>query len=202
MSRIAEAERVAGTDRAGSDARAIREVLAFWLEEVGPPRWFATDPALDRLCAERVGAWMEEALAGRLSRWNASPEGALAHLILLDQIPRNVFRGTARAHAGDIRARAVAHGALVRGFDRATPEPARQIFYLPFMHSEVVADQALSVALFATRMPETGADNLDHAIRHRDVIRRFGRFPSRNAALGRADRAAETAWREAGGYMG
>ncbi len=116
-------------------------------------------------------------------------------------MPRNAFRGTAEAFAGDRRARAVAKTAIDNGYDLAVPEPERQFFYLPLMHSESLADQERCVRLVLMRLPATGAENRHHAMQHREVIRRFGRFPSRNAALGRADTGDERAYRAGGGYM-
>jgi uncharacterized protein (DUF924 family) len=186
----------------GPDAAKIERVLGFWLDEVGPAGWYEVDEAVDRRCAAEFGRLMEDALAGRLSAWQAAPPGTLALLILLDQLPRNAFRGTAGAHSGDGRARAVAKAAIARGDDLRVPEPERQFFYLPLMHSESLPDQHRCVRLVLMRLPESGADNRHHGILHRDVIRRFGRFPSRNRALGRADAEAERGYRAAGGYMG
>lgn len=179
----------------------IDRVLAFWLDEVGPKGWYAVDAAVDRRCADEFGELIDAAHAGVLGGWRASSRGVLALLILLDQLPRNVFRGTAGAHRADGRARAVAKAAIARGDDLRVAEPERQFFYLPLMHSESLADQDQCVRLVMTRLPETGAENLKHAVLHRDVIRRFARFPSRNRALGRPDTEAERAYREAGGYM-
>jgi uncharacterized protein (DUF924 family) len=179
----------------------VERVLRFWLDEVGPTGWYAVDEAVDRRCAAEFGGLMADALSGRLAAWRASPEGALALLILLDQMPRNAFRGTAGAHAGDGRARAVAKAAIAIGHDMAVAEPERQFFYLPLMHSESLADQDRCLRLVLTRLPESGAENRHHGIMHREVIRRFGRFPSRNRALGRLDTEAERAYRAGGGYM-
>jgi uncharacterized protein (DUF924 family) len=179
----------------------VERVLGFWLGEIGAAGWYAVDEAVDRRCADEFGGLVADALAGRLAAWQASPGGALALLILLDQLPRNAFRGTAGAHAGDGRARAVAKAAIARSHDLAVPEPERQFFYLPLMHSESPADQHRCVRLVLMRLPETGADNRHHGILHREVIRRFGRFPSRNRALGRPDTEAERAYRAARGYM-
>lgn len=184
-----------------TDPRA-EDLLRFWLEDVGPAGWYAVDEALDRTCSERFGALWREGAAGRLRSWLATPCGALALAVLLDQMPRNIHRGRAAAFSSDGRARAAAALAITLGHDRRTAEPARQFLYLPFMHSESLADQDRCVRLVLTRMPETGAETLHHAIRHRDVIRRFGRFPSRNRALARRDTEAERAYRAAGGYMG
>lgn len=186
--------------RAGSnDRQAIDRVLAFWLDEVGPKGWYSVDAGVDRRCADEFGDLVEDAAAGRLARWQATPRGALALLILLDQFPRNVHRGKAGAYRADGRARAVAHAAIARGLDLKVDGPARQFFYLPLMHSESLADQDRCLRLFLMRLPDR--ENLHHAARHREVIRRFGRFPSRNRALGRRGTHAERAYREAGGYM-
>jgi uncharacterized protein (DUF924 family) len=182
-------------------AAAVDRVLDFWLGEVGPEGWYAVDEAVDRRCAGEFGALIADAQAGRCTAWEASPRGALALLILLDQMPRNAFRGTAGAHAGDARARAVAKTAIALGHDLRVPEPERQFFYLPLMHSESLADQHRCVRLVLMRLPETGAENRHHGILHREVIRRFGRFPSRNRALGRPDTEAEREYRAGGGYM-
>jgi uncharacterized protein (DUF924 family) len=179
----------------------MERVLRFWVDEVGPQGWYEVDEAIDRRCGGEFGELMAAARSGRLTRWEATPRGALALLILLDQMPRNAFRGTAAAFAGDRRARAVAKTAIANGHDLEVPEPERQFFYLPLMHSESLTDQERCVRLVLMRLPQTGADNRYHSTAHRAVIRRFGRFPSRNAALGRADTKDEQAYREAGGYM-
>lgn len=186
------------------------EVLRFWLDEVGPKRWYEVGPkrwykvddGLDHAVRARFEALWQAAAEGRLDHWLASPRGALALVIVLDQFPRNMFRGTAEAYRTDRRALRAANEALRRRFDRWTPEPERQFFYLPLMHAEDLPDQERSVRLIKLRLPETGAENLESARRHREVIRRFGRFPSRNPALGRRDTEAERRYRESGGYMG
>ena len=186
------------------DARSrdeIDEVLRVWLDEVGPKGWYAPAQAVDEDITARFGEVWARAGRGECENWMLTPRGALALLIVLDQFPRNMFRGTAEAYRSDEQARATAKLAIHRGYDRAIPEPERQFFYLPLMHSEVLSDQDRSVRLILMRLPETGRDNLKHAIKHREVIRRFGRFPSRNAVLGRRDTAAERAYRESGGYM-
>lgn len=183
------------------EADGIDNVLAFWLDKVGPEGWYAADEDVDRRISERFGALAAKAREGRLDRWAASPRGALALLILLDQFSRNIHRGAAQAFASDRHCLSVAKAAILRGHDRAVAEPERQFFYLPLMHSESLQDQQRCVRLVLLRLPEDGADNLDHAIRHREVIRRFGRFPSRNAALGRKDTQAEREYRAENGYM-
>lgn len=175
------------------------EVVGFWVDEVGADGWYARSTSLDQTIRDRFRpAW--EAAATLAPDWAArGPEGALAALILTDQFPRNMFRGEARAFASDARARATAKAAIARGFDLAIGIPARQFFYLPLMHSEVLADQDRCVRLIVMRFAE--AEQIRHARAHRDIIRRFGRFPFRNAALGRASTPEEEAWMAQGGYM-
>lgn len=175
------------------------EVVDYWLG-LGPAGWYKVDEAIDRTIRDRFGAAWEAAHAGGLTEWQATPQGALGYLILTDQFPRNMFRGSAQAFATDARALAAAEAAIAAERDKAIPEPERQFFYLPFMHAEDLALQDRGVALIADRMPETGAANLPHARAHREIIRRFGRFPYRNAAFGRTDTAAERAFLDAGGY--
>ncbi len=177
-----------------------RSVLSFWLETVGPAGWYRVAPSVDEACRSQFGQLVEDAVAGKLSSWEASREGALALLLLLDQFPRNIFRDSARAFSGDPLARAVAERAIANDFDRGTPEPERSFFYLPFEHSEALADQDRAVALFEERMPGS-AENIRHAHLHRDLIVKFGRFPHRNAVLGRANTPEEDAHLGGGGYQ-
>ncbi len=173
-------------------------VLAFW-REAGHDKWFKKDVAFDDAIRTRFLATYEAAAAEVLSEWEQTAEGALALLIVLDQFPRNMFRGDARAFAADLLARAIAVRALSHGFDAQTALPERQFFYLPFEHSELMADQEKCCALFAA----TGdADLLKWAELHADIIRRFGRFPHRNAALGRATAPEEQAFLDADGFKG
>lgn len=176
-------------------------ILTFWLEEVGPKGWYQPPQGLDARITELFADLCTRARRRDLDQWAARPDGALALLILLDQFPRNVWRGTAEAFASDTHARRIAKSAISRGLDLRVAEPERQFFYLPLEHSESLADQDRAVCLMMLRLPETGAITTQYAIKHRDVIRRFGRFPSRNAALGRTDTAAERAYRAGGGYM-
>ena len=177
------------------------EVLKFWLDELGPEGWYSGTPEIDaRVTAAFMDLW-ERARDGRLKACLSSPDVALAYLIVTDQAPRNMFRGDARAFELDHLARRAAKQAIDYGFDMRIAEPQRQFFYLPFMHSEELFDQDRSVRLIKARMPETGDNNLLHARAHRDVIRRFNRFPYRNNALGRQTTAAETDWLERGGYQ-
>lgn len=176
-------------------------ILNFWLTEVGPEGWYKPPEGLDARIRDLFAAQCDAAREGRLDSWATHAGGTLALLILLDQFPRNVWRGTARAFGSDHVALRVAKAAIGRGLDLNVPEPQRQFFYLPLEHSESLADQERCVRLMLMRLPEGGADILPYAILHREVIRRFGRFPSRNAALGRPDTAAEVAYRAEGGYM-
>ncbi len=176
------------------------EVLDFWLGEVGAGGWYAGGERLDALCRERFGELWQAALDGGLEHWVEGTVGTLAYLVLTDQIARNLHRGTALAFATDPQARAAARRAVEAGWDLGAPEPERQFFYLPFEHSEDPADQDRAVALIAERMPQTGAETLLHAEAHREIIRRFGRFPFRNKALGRTDTPEETAFLASGGY--
>lgn len=172
------------------------EIVRFWIEETGPRLWYQPTDALDASIHDRfLRAWEDaEAIT---APWLDRAEGTLAALILTDQFPRNMFRGDPRAFATDPLALRIARAAIAAGHDLATPEPARQFFYLPLEHSEDIADQHRAVALFAERMP---GENLRHARLHRDAIAAFGRFPWRNAALGRPSTAAEQAVLDAGGY--
>ena len=177
---------------------SAEDVLTFWLDS-GHERWFKHDDAFDAAIRERFAATYEDAAAGRLGAWENSPQGALALVIVLDQFPRNMFRHNARAYAADAMARAVAERAIAGGFDRRVEMPGRGFFYLPFEHSEAPVDQERSVALFRA----TGdADLLKWAELHADIIRRFGRFPHRNAVLGRATAPEEQAFLDAGGFGG
>jgi uncharacterized protein (DUF924 family) len=176
----------------------FRDVVAFW-RAAGPKKWFGKDADFDRAIAARFLATHEAAAAGSLSDWEATPEGALALLLLLDQFPRNMFRGSARAFATDPLARAVADRAIARGFDEKAARGERMFFYLPFEHSENLADQERSLAL-SRRAGGGTADR--YAEIHANIIRRFGRFPHRNAILGRATAPEEQAFLDAGGFAG
>ena len=176
------------------------EILSFWLDEIGPEGWYRSDPALDTAIRETfLPAW-EEAQQGAYSFWLTYPTGVLAYIILNDQLPRNMFRGEGRAFASDKAALAAAKCAVDKRWDMKIDEPARQFFYLPLMHSESQMDQDRCVRLMLTRMPEGGAQNLVHAKAHREVIRRFGRFPYRNEALARDTTGAEADFEQSGGY--
>ena len=176
------------------------EVLDYWLGEVGPEGWFAGGDALDAEVRARFEDLWRAAAEGGLDHWIDGAGPCLAFVVLTDQFPRNMFRGTAKAFSTDAMALAAARAATAAGWDLAAPEPDRQFFYLPFEHSEVIADQDRAVDLFAERMPDTGALTHLHARAHRDIIRRFGRFPFRNAALGRDSSPEEVAFLADGGY--
>ncbi|MCW8085018.1 DUF924 family protein [Sabulicella glaciei] len=187
------ANRASGT----TDHPGILDVTSFW-REAGPRLWFAKDEAFDTRFRTRFLALHEAATIGALAAWAGTPEGSLALLVLLDQFPRNAFRGTRRMYASDPFARQIAAAAIAAGHDVAL-EPAMRLFvYLPFGHSEDLADQERSVA-FAHGL---GQPSLSHAERHRDIIRRFGRFPHRNPILGRTMTAEEQRYLDEGGYAG
>ena len=177
---------------------APEDVLTFW-RAAGPPKWFRKNVDFDREITQRFLACHEAAAAGGLAEWEATPEGALALLILLDQFPRNMFRDSARAFATDPLARAVAERAVARGLHRQMPSGERMFFQLPFEHSENLADQERSLAL-SREINGGKADS--YAEGHADIIRRFGRFPHRNATLGRLTTPEEQAFLDGGGFAG
>ena len=171
------------------------EVVAFW-RDAGMAKWFGGGAAFDAQCREVLGEAHMAAARGELEAWLGDPEGALALLLLLDQIPRNIFRDSAHSWATDGLARHYANRAIEAGHDQAFDVGLRAFFYLPFEHSEDLADQERSVALFEAADDKTF---MSYAIGHREAIRKFGRFPHRNAALGRVNTAEEQAWLDAGG---
>jgi uncharacterized protein (DUF924 family) len=175
------------------------EVLDFWLGDLGEEAWYAGGDEIDALCRDRFAEAVVAARDGGLDHWVDGTVGTLAFLILTDQLPRNIHRGTAQAFASDGAALAAARRAVEAGWDMGAPEPERQFFYLPFEHSEDIADQDRCVGLMQERLP-ANSDNLLHARAHREVIRRFGRFPTRNAALGRESTPEEAEYLAAGGY--
>ncbi len=176
------------------------DVLSFWLDEVGPAGWYDQSDALDADIRKRFEPTWERAREGALSLWMTYPSGALAYLILTDQFPRNIYRGTAKAFATDRAALALSKIAVDRNWDLKIDGPARQFFYMPMMHSECISDQERCIRMFTTRMDGEDSSNLLHAQAHRDVIRRFGRFPFRNEALERRTLETEEAFLAAGGY--
>jgi uncharacterized protein (DUF924 family) len=172
-------------------------VVAFW-REAGPSRWFAKDPAFDRTFRDRFLSLHEAAVRGDLVHWLTTADGALALVLLLDQFPRNAFRDTPRMYDADALARLMADAAVDAGHDLKVQVELQFFFYLPFGHSEHLADQEQSVTL-ARRL---GEPMLSHAERHRDIIRRFGRFPHRNPILGRPMRPEEQQYLDEGGFAG
>lgn len=171
-----------------------RAILDFWFSEQSRPLWFTRDDAFDRTIAEHFQQDYRRVADGDLSAFPPTPEGALALVILLDQFPRNMFRGDARSFATDAAARATAEGAIKAGFDTGLTGEQRQFLYMPFMHSEDLEDQKHCVRLFMTRGDSGSA--LDFAVRHLRIVERFGRFPHRNAVLGRESTAEERAFLE------
>ena len=176
------------------------EVLSFWLDEVGPKRWYLQDEALDAQIRDKFLSTWKAACAGKFSLWLTCPSGSLAYIILMDQFSRNMFRSSAQAFVADRVALAAAKCAVDKGWDLKIDEPARQFFYLPMMHSENLCDQERCVRLMHERMPCDSTGNLLHARAHREVIRKFGRFPYRNDALARNTTEHEAAYVSSGGY--
>ncbi|MCX7288507.1 MAG: DUF924 domain-containing protein [Rhodobacterales bacterium] len=176
------------------------DVLEFWLHEIGPDGWYAGGEVVDARCRERFADLWQAAQDGGLEHWVDGTVGTLAYLIVTDQIPRNIHRGTALAFATDPLALAAARTALAKGWDLAAPEPERQFFYMPFEHSEDPADQVQAVRLLTERLT-SDPDMALHARAHQEIIRRYGRFPTRNQALGRTSTAEEQAYLDSGGYM-
>ena len=178
-----------------------QEIIEFWVNEVGPKGWYQGGEDLDQTIRDRFLDDWEQARAGAYDSWGCCPDKSLALIILLDQFPRNMFRGDPRSFATDKKAREVAKVAIDKNWDQKVAEPARQFFFLPYMHSECLTHQERCVRLVMTRMPETGGENLIHAKVHREIIRQFGRFPYRNDALGRKTTDAEKRFIEDGGYQ-
>jgi len=184
---------VTGTGQTGP-----AEVLAFW-REAGSDRWYTKDGAFDDDVRRRfLGLW-REAVAGKLSSWEATDEGALALTIVLDQFPRNMFRGDPLTYASDAMAREVAGRAIGRGTDARIDPVLLEFLYMPFMHSEHLPDQLRCVELFRK---SDNAEQLKYALDHADIISRFGRFPHRNRVLDRETTPQEQAFLDAGGFPG
>jgi len=172
------------------------EILDFWFAGDAADlhqKWFKKSAEFDTACA-RFTAAIRHARAGRFDHWALTAKGGLALVVLLDQLSRNVFRGAAEAFEADPHARTIARGMIAAGFDTALTPVERMFIYLPFEHGETIEDQDQSIRLFETLRDALGADSIDYAYRHRDAIRAFGRFPHRNAALGRINTPAEAAW--------
>lgn len=174
------------------------EIVAFW-RDAGYEKWFKRDDAFDAEFKRRFHEAHMAAARGEHEAWMESAEGALALLVLLDQFPRNCFRGCAHSYATDGLARNYARRAIDAGFDLQMDAALRMFFYLPFEHSETMADQDYAMELFA----KTGSDELmKYAVLHRDLIARFGRFPHRNVALGRESTQEEIDYLASGGFSG
>ncbi|MGI9498945.1 MAG: DUF924 family protein [Geminicoccaceae bacterium] len=171
-----------------SDRQAISDLLDFWFAEETKARWYDSTNAFDGLCRQRFGDLAAKAADGELCEWERTADGALAVCLLLDQMPRNLFRGTPQAFATDPAAVAVATRAIEQGFDQELDLERRKFLYLPFMHSEVLADQERSVILSESLNDDV---TLHYAIDHADIVQRFGRFPHRNAILDRSNTPEE-----------
>jgi len=168
----------------------IAEVLEFWFRDDVRPLWFESNPAFDQTIRKQFAELFARAATGELKGWESSAEGCLALCILLDQMPRNMFRGHPRAFTTDDKALAIADHALASGFDADLPPERKQFLYMPFMHSETLSNQLRALALFESQgMPR----NRRYAEERVAIIRRFGRFPHRNAVLGRESTEAEIA---------
>ncbi|SFO77639.1 Uncharacterized conserved protein, DUF924 family [Mesorhizobium sp. NFR06] len=178
------------------DGRAL-SVTKFW-RDAGEDAWFEKNDAFDADFRSRFLELHYAAARRECDEWNAHPEGSLALMILLDQFPRNCFRGTGHMYATDPLARYFADKAIAAGHDLVLDESLRVFLYLPFEHSELIADQQRSVELTAARAP----DYLKYAKEHLAIIERFGRFPHRNRMLGRATTAEEQAFLDGGGFSG
>jgi uncharacterized protein (DUF924 family) len=174
------------------------EIVEFW-RVAGAKRWFKRDPTFDDDIRERFEPLHHAAARGEFDHWAETPEGALALVLLLDQFPRNLYRGSAHAYAADGLARRIAAVAVNAGVDQAVEPALRVFFYMPFEHSEAAADQARSVQLFEAHGDE---DYARFARLHAEIIDRFGRFPHRNAALGRDSTPEEIAFLKDGGFKG
>jgi uncharacterized protein (DUF924 family) len=174
------------------------EIFLFW-KDAGPEKWFKADPAFDEQIRARFLETYEAGMRGELEHWERSTYGAFALVILLDQFPRNMFRGTPEAFVSDEKAKQISERAIAAGRDKAVDPEVKAFFYMPFMHSEKLADQDRCLAL----MQEGGKqENVKYAEIHRDAIARFGRFPHRNGILGRKSTPEEMAYLKGGGFSG
>jgi len=178
--------------------KAADAVLSFWFEETKPAQHFKRDDGFDDLVRARFGALHEQAAKGVHDGWMDNARSSLALIITLDQFSRNIYRDDARAFATDAKALTCAREAIAKDFDLKFPPNQQAFFLMPFMHAEDLTVQEESVALFRDRQP--GADNLSYAIEHRDIVKKFGRFPHRNKVLERQSTAEEIAFLNAGGF--
>lgn len=179
------------------DRKRATDVVSFW-RDAGLEKWFYKDSAFDDGFRERFQDLHMAAAKRQCDEWANDAEGALALMILLDQFPRNCFRGSGHMYATDPLARHFARKAVADGHDMATDGPIRVFFYLPFSHSETLSDHEIPME----RSTALGGDFMKHAIGHRDIVARFGRFPHRNFILGRDSTEQELAFLEAGGFSG
>ncbi|WP_017525353.1 DUF924 family protein [Pusillimonas noertemannii] len=186
-------------DTARSETRfpQAQEIIEFW-RQAGPAKWFAKDTEFDKEFLERFGELHFAAARRELEAWCQQPESALALVILLDQLPRNAFRGTGHMFATDPLAKLYAQRLLDAGFIMKLDPPLRVFAFLPFTHSENLADQELSLRMYR----EHAADSLSWGIEHLDIVKRFGRFPHRNASLARETTPEEQAYLDGGGFAG
>lgn len=175
------------------------DVLEFWLDECSPQDWYKSEPEFDQRIEHLFRDAWDRAMNGALSLWLTYPSGTLAYIILTDQFSRNMFRGTGKAFSSDILALAASKMAIEKNWDLRIDPPARDFFYLPLRHSECLPDQERSVRLVKTRMPESESSLL-HSKAHREIIRKFGRFPTRNEELGRKTTEKEQAYLDNGAY--
>jgi uncharacterized protein (DUF924 family) len=183
-------------------AAIAADVVGYWTL-AGPKKWFAKSAAFDDAIRLRFEPVHHAAARGEYAAWLDTPEGCLGLMLLLDQFPRNLYRGSGHAFATDPLARMVARRAVDAGFDQQVEAQLRPFCYLPFEHSEAIEDQDRAVALFEAHDAVTGdVSSLEWAVRHRDIIQRFGRFPHRNAALGRETTPEEQAFLDEGGFAG
>lgn len=194
----------------GQPGDEMEDVLGFWFGDLDADgrasdehraRWWRKDEAFDQLMRDRFAALHVAVLAGQRDGWLASPRGQLATIVVLDQFSRNMFRGSDGMHTGDARAQEIARDGIGRGADRALAHDERAFFYMPLMHSEALSDQDRCVELFTAWRDELSeplrskvAGLVPYAEKHREIVRRFGRFPHRNAILGRAPTAEELAF--------
>ncbi len=181
----------AGVLPMNADNVSYREVLAYWFAPANRHLWFRSTPALDAALQQRFGATWDAARQGKHNDWQREAHGALALVIVLDQFPLNMFRGSAKAFATEAQALGVAGHAIEQGWDVGLTDEEKAFLYMPFMHSEALADQERAVVLFSAAGLE---NNLRYARHHRELIRRFGRFPHRNAILGRPSTPEELAY--------
>ncbi len=167
----------------------FQSILDFWFNEIEPAHWWKVDPAFDHLVGQRFGRLFEQAASAELFEWRATPPGRLAEVIVLDQFPRNMFRGRPRAFGTDTLALALAQEAVAAGADLLLDQQRRVFLYMPYMHSESALIHETALRLFRDRAP---ADNHEFELRHKAIIDRFGRYPHRNVILGRESTAEET----------